>query len=121
MPAGHLQAPQYCYRERGAAMSPQFKITAFKSIRAGALIGFVDVTLPSGMILHRCSIFTKDDKAWASPPSKQVISRDGTIQRTADGKTRYEPTVSFKDRWTQERWSTAVIEALRAEHPEALS
>jgi hypothetical protein len=41
------------------------------------------------------------------------------VQRTADGRTRYEPTVSFKDRWTQERWSTAVVDALRAEHPDA--
>jgi hypothetical protein len=99
-------------------MNAAFRITDFRSIRAGALIGFADVTLPSGMILHRCSIFAKDDKVWAAPPSKQAIGRDGTVQRSADGKTRYEPTVSFKDRWTQERWSNAVIEVLRAEHPE---
>jgi hypothetical protein len=93
----------------------------FKPINAGAMRGFVDVHLPSGMVLHRCTIFAKDEKAWASPPSKQVIARDGTVQKTADGKTRYEPTVSFIDRATQERWSAAVIEALRATHPEALS
>jgi hypothetical protein len=96
-------------------------IKDFKSIRAGALLGFADVHHPSGMILHRCSIFAKDDKAWASPPSKQVIGRDGTVQKTADGKVRYEPTVSFVDRATQERWSTAVIEALQLAHPEALA
>jgi hypothetical protein len=100
-------------------MSAAFHVTNFRAIQAGALIGFADVTLPSGMILHRCSIFAKDGKAWASPPSKQVVGRDGIAQRTADGKARNEPTVSFTDRWVQERWSTAVIEALRAEHPEA--
>jgi hypothetical protein len=92
----------------------------FKPIRAGALRGFADVHLPSGMILHRCSIFAKDDKAWAAPPAKQVVGRDGAVQKTADGKTRYEPTVSFVDRATQERWSSAVIEALRISHPETL-
>ena len=102
-------------------MSAAFQITDFKSIRSGALVGFCDVHLPSGMILHRCSIFCKDDKAWASPPSKQVIGRDGSVARSADGKVRYEATVSFQDRWTQERWSNAVIEALRAEHPEAFA
>ena len=96
-------------------------VSDFKPIRAGAMRGFADVHLPSGMILHRCSIFAKDGKAWASPPSKQVIGRDGTVQKTADGKTRYEPTVSFVDRATQERWSNAVIEALRLAHPEALA
>jgi hypothetical protein len=100
---------------------PSISISEFKAVTAGALRGFADVTLPSGMVLHRCSIFAKDDKAWASPPSKQVIGRDGTVQKTADGKTRYEPTVSFVDRQTQERWSAAVIEALRLQHPEVLN
>ena len=77
-------------------MSAAFQITDFKSIRSDALVGFCDVHLPSGMILHRCSIFSKDDKAWASPP--QVISRDGSVARSTDGKVRYEATVSFKDR-----------------------
>lgn len=100
---------------------PRPTIENFKPMNAGALRGFCDVTLPSGMVLHRCSVFAKDDRAWASAPSKQVIGRDGTVQRTADGKVRYEPTVSFVDRATQDRWSAAVIEALRAAHPEALA
>jgi hypothetical protein len=98
-----------------------FTISDFKPIRAGAMRGFADVHLPSGMVLHRCGIFAKNDKAWASPPSKQVVARDGSVQKTADGKTRYEATVSFIDRATQERWSSAVIEALRLAHPEALA
>jgi hypothetical protein len=102
---------------RTAAMT----VEDFKPINAGAMRGFVDVHLPSGMVLHRCSIFAKDDKAWASPPSKQVIGRDGVVQKTAEGKTRYEPTVSFADRATQERWSAAVIEALKLADPGALS
>jgi hypothetical protein len=95
-------------------------VTEFKPINAGAMRGFVDVHLPSGMILHRCSVFAKGDKVWAAPPSKQMIGRDGTVQRTADGKTRYEPTVSFADRATQEKWSAAVIEALNLAYPDAL-
>jgi hypothetical protein len=93
----------------------------FKAIPAGAMRGVCDVTLPSGLVLHRCSIFARDGRAWASPPSKQVIGRDGTVQKTAEGKVRYEPTVSFVDRQTQERWSNAVIAALRIVNPEALS
>jgi hypothetical protein len=95
-------------------------VTEFKPINAGAMRGFVDAHLPSGMILHRCSVFAKGDKVWAAPPSKQVIGRDGTVQRTADGKARYEATVSFTDRATQEKWSAAVIEALSLAYPDAL-
>ncbi len=96
------------------------QIANFKPVAAGALRGFCDVTMPSGMTLHRCGIFAKDGRAWASPPSKQVIGKDGTVQRDASGKTRYEPTVTFADRPTQERWSSAVIEVLRIAHPEVL-
>jgi hypothetical protein len=96
-------------------------IAAFSPMNAGALRGFADVTLPSGMLLYRCSIFAKDGRAWASPPSKQIIGRDGVVQRDANGKVRYEPTVSFVDRSTADRWSVAVIDALLVSHPEALA
>jgi hypothetical protein len=99
---------------------PAMTVKDFKPINAGAMRGFADVHLPSGMILHRCSIFAKGEKAWAAPPSKQAIGRDGTVQRTADGKARYEATVSFADRATQEKWSAAVIEALSLAYPDAL-
>jgi hypothetical protein len=92
----------------------------FKAMAAGAMRGVFDVTLASGMVLHRCSLFVKDGRTWASPPSKQIIGRDGMVQRTQDGKTKYEPTVSFVDRATQERWSAAAIEALRIANPDAL-
>jgi hypothetical protein len=98
-----------------------FVVSNFKPISAGSLRGFVDVTLPSGMVLHRCSVFAKGDRVWVGPPSKQVIARDGSVQKTADGKTRYEPTVSFVDRATQERWSAAVISAMRDAHPEVFA
>jgi len=51
-------------------------------------------------------------------PAKLVVSRDGSVARSADGKNPYEQVVGFTDRWTQEGWSNAVVEALRAEHPE---
>jgi hypothetical protein len=97
-----------------------FTVREFRALSAGALRGFIDVHLPSGMILHGCSIFAKDDRVWAAPPVKPVVGRDGVVQKNRDGKTRYETTVSFVDRPTQERWSAAVIEALRLDYPAAL-
>lgn len=96
-------------------------VAEFKPISAGAMRGFIDVLMSSGLVLHRCTLFAKDDRAWVGPPSKQVIGRDGTVQRTADNKVRYEAVVSFKDRATQDRWSAAVIEAVRSTYPEALA
>jgi hypothetical protein len=100
---------------------PQPTVTNFQPINSGALRGFCDVALPSGMVLLRCGIFSKDGRCWALPPSKQVIGRDGAVQRNPDGKAKYEPTVSFTDRATADRWSTAVIEAFLVAHPGALA
>lgn len=91
----------------------------FKSTQSGALVGFVDVIF-LGIVMLRCQIFSKDNRAWASPPAKQIIGKDGAVLRGADGKVRYEQTVTFVDRPTQERWSAAVIEAFRAAYPEVL-
>src|SRR5664279_237488 len=88
----------------------QMRVEDFKLVNSGFLRGFCDVISPSGTVLFRCGIFVKDGKAWASPPSKQVISRDGTVKRGADGKVVYEKTVGFIDRATETRWSDQVVE-----------
>ncbi len=88
---------------------------------AGALRGFCDVRHPSGMTLHGCTIFAKDGRAWAAPPGRPILGRDETAQRDAAGKVRYDAVASFADRATRERWSAAVIDAVRALHPEVLA
>jgi hypothetical protein len=96
------------------------RVSDLKPINAGALRCLVNVALPSGMILLGCAVFVKDDRTWAAPPGKPVIGRAGIVEKTPQGKTRYEPTVSFADRATAERWSDAVIAAVRLAYPEAI-
>ena len=96
-------------------------VSDFKPVVSGSLRGFSQVGLPSGTIMHGCGIFEKDGRWWASPPAKPALSKDGTVQRDSNGKKRYEPAVSFVDRATEQRWSAAIIEALRATFPEVLT
>jgi hypothetical protein len=79
---------------------------------------FCGVTNPSGLVLHRCGVFRKHGRTWASPPSKPVIGRDDVVQGDGGGKVRSEPTVSFRDRATSEAWIAAVA-ALSGAAPEA--
>lgn len=95
-------------------------IKEFTALPTGAMVGIADVQLPSGMVLHRCAIFNKDGKQWAMPPGRPMLDRDGRVLKNESGKAKYEPTVSFADRTTQDRWSAAVIDALRADRPEVL-
>jgi hypothetical protein len=57
--------------------------------------------------------------AWASPPSKPLISRDGVVMKDETGKLRYCPLIQFTSSGVRNRWSDLVIEAMRAAHPEA--
>ena len=101
-------------------MSLSFVATTWKPLRKGSLVGFVSITMPSGITIHEVSVLETNGKFWASPPSKPMIDRNGVVMTGDDGKRRYTPIIEFVDRDTRSRWSNAVIEALRTAEPEAL-
>lgn len=99
---------------------PQVVIEEWKPRQQNTLLGFATVRLPSGMRLHDVSVHMKSGKAWASPASKPQIDRNGAAIRGDDGKVKYLPIVSFETKTIGDRFSVAVIEALRLAHPDAL-
>jgi len=96
------------------------KVSEWKPINRGALLGTCTVTLPSGMVLCEVSIFQSDTSLWAAPPSKPMIDRDGYVVTDNTGKRRYATIIEFTSKELRDRWSAAVIEALRAAYPKAL-
>ena len=82
------------------------KVSNFRPITKGALRGFFTLTLPSGMVLHDCSLFEKDGKRWISPPSQKFTGKDG--------KTGYKPLVEFADRNTADNFRRQVLQAIEA-------
>ena len=95
-------------------------IEEFKPFPKNSLIGFVRVRMPSGVIYHDVSIHKQGDSAWASPSAKPQIGRDGT-HITKDGKPQYSPVVSFVSKEVRDKFSGAILNALRSSHPEALA
>lgn len=75
--------------------------------------------MPSGVIYHYVSIHKQGDTAWASPSAKPQIGRDGSHIRR-DGKPQYAPVVSFVSKQVRDKFSDAILDALRSSHPEAL-
>jgi hypothetical protein len=71
------------------------------------------------MVNSDVTILSGERGPWASPPSKPQIDHDGTVLKDQNSKIRYTPIIAFKDRETRDKWSTAVIDALRPAHPEA--
>jgi hypothetical protein len=93
-------------------------IEEFKLLLRNSLRGFARVRMPSGMIFHDVSIHNSNGAWWASPASKPQINREGTCLRGKDDKVLYVPIVSFATRELRERFSGAIIEAIRRSHPE---
>ena len=96
------------------------KILDFKSMRKNALVGFTKIELASGIVIVDVSILISERGAWASPPSKPMVNAQGLFLHDDGSKNRYSPTIEFTSKDVRQRFSDAVIEALRASHPEAL-
>jgi DNA-binding cell septation regulator SpoVG len=94
------------------------QIRDWRPMRRGSLLGFAKIELPSGMIIADVTILSGERGPWASPPSKPMVGRDGVVLTDADGKTKYSPIIEFASKEIRERFSAAVIEGLRAAHPE---
>lgn len=99
-------------------MTTSIVVTDWKPMERNTLRGFARVRLPSGMVLHDVAIHQKNGSAWASPASKPTIDRDGAVLKDQNGKVRYTPIIDFTSRETRNRWSDAVIAAVRDAHPE---
>ena len=96
------------------------RVLDWRPLAKGALLGFAKVEFPSGMIISDVCVLSGEKGTWASPPSKPMIDRDGHVLRDDKQKIRYSPIIEFSSKDIRNKWSSAVIDALRAAHPEAL-
>jgi hypothetical protein len=96
------------------------QILDWRPVQKGALRGFAKVQLPSGMIVSDVTVLTSDRGPWASPPSKPMVGRDGTVMRDDAGKTKYSPIIEFASRERRDQFSAAVIAALTDAYPDAM-
>ena len=82
------------------------------------LRGFTRARMPSGVIFHDCAVHEKNGAWWVSPASKPIIGRDGAQIKDTAGKSIWSPVVSFASKELRDRFSVAVLDALRVAHPE---
>jgi hypothetical protein len=101
-------------------MGAIMKIADWRAVRKNSLLGFAKVELPGGMVISDVTILSGERDPWASPPSKPMINRNGAAVKDLNGKVRYSPTIEFTSKEVRDRFSNAVVEALRLAQPEAL-
>ncbi len=103
------------------ARKTSFEIVVWRPVLKNTLRGFATIQQPSGMIVADVGVHISGGKAWAAPPSRLILDRDGQPMLDNHGKTRWCPLVSFTNRETQRAWSDQVIAALKVAYPEALA
>ena len=101
----------------GAIARPKMRLVAFRPLRRNTLIGFCVVELPSGLVIRDISIREKNNKWWASLPSRPMLDADGRQITNHAGHKQYAALLGWRDRDLADRFSAAVVELVRAEHP----
>lgn len=93
----------------------------FRPVERNSLRGFARIRFQSGLVINDCAIHVSENgRAWASPPSRQLVDRNGVVMKDAAGKVRWQPVIEFANNKVKNSWSSQVVEAVRAKHPEAL-
>jgi hypothetical protein len=96
------------------------RLISWKPLVKNSLRGFATVELPIGLRISDIPVLISHGKTWATLPSKPQIDKDGQHRRDPNGKPAYSPILEWRDRDLQDRFSGAVVDLIRAEHPDAL-
>jgi hypothetical protein len=102
------------------ARQPRIALVAWRPLAKGALRGFATIQLPLGLRLIDCPVLVSNGKPWVSLPAKPVLDRDGQHKADPNGKPAYAPVAEWRSRELRDRFSEAVIAAIRRMYPEAL-
>ena len=102
---------------------PSAKIKRWQPARnaAGTVLGYLDVELPSGMVINGSKLMVgPNGKHWVAMPSERQLDRDGNRRLDANGKQLWSPIVEFATRDARVRFNELILAALRRQHPGAL-
>lgn len=94
-------------------------LLAFKPMARNTLRGFADVRVGKSLLIKEVPVHVSNGKAWASLPSKPVL-KDGRVATDERGKARYVPILEWADKDARDAFSEAVVEAVRAQAPDAV-
>jgi hypothetical protein len=89
--------------------------------KRGTLHGFADIELPSGLKIYGCPVHVAvNGRTWAGLPGRPQIDRDDRLIRQ-DGRAQYTRILEWNTRELGNWFSDALIELVRAQHPDAFA
>jgi hypothetical protein len=105
---------------RTAAERRRMRLLDFRAMRKGKLLGFARIELPIGLLISDIPILAGKNGVFAALPARPILDREGRRKRDVNGRPQYLAFLEWRDRNISGRFSAAVIELVRAAHPEAL-
>ena len=99
---------------------PRMKLLEWRSMTRNTLRGFAVLKMPSGMIVRDVAVHQKSGKSWAALPARPQIGQDDKVVRNHAGKAQYSALLGWCNRDLADRFSAAVVQLIRAEHPSDL-
>jgi DNA-binding cell septation regulator SpoVG len=82
------------------------RISNWKAFSQNTLRGFFSVTLPSGLIIHNCSLHEKNDSRWIGLPAQSYRKKDGSVG--------YVRLIEFTSSELADNFRRQVLDALTA-------
>jgi hypothetical protein len=96
-------------------------LVEWKPVVKNSLRGFATVRLGKSLQISECLVLASNGRLWVNLPGKPQFDRDGHPVLDQRGKQKYSALLQWRDKAAADRFSEAVIAAIRAEHgPEAL-
>jgi hypothetical protein len=89
---------------RPPAEPKQITILAWRGCTKNTLLGFADIHLPSGLVIHGITIHRKGERRWCGLPARPY--------ETDSGSTLWSPIIEIPDRHVRERFEEMVLAAL---------
>ena len=96
-------------------------LLSWRPVLRNTLRGFVDIRLGRALIIHEISLHAKGESRWCGLPRKPQIDGAGNTRRGTDGKVLYSPVLEWTDKVSADKFSSAVIALVQAQHPDALA
>jgi hypothetical protein len=82
----------------------QFQVLEFKKFERNTLVGFLSLELPSGMVIHNCTLHKKEGSRWVGLPARPFDKTDG-------GKG-WSPLIEFSSKTARDRFQTEALAAV---------
>ena len=87
------------------------KVSNYKQINKGALVGAFDLALPSGMCIYGAMYMKSGVNSWCNFPGKPIVKDGKPVLK--DGKQDYAKLIDIPDRTTRDKFNAQVIQALK--------